>query len=183
MLHGNGPSPASIPASLYPTPLSQYDPSPAPKPGATAAAAAKQEDDSLSQSASTKASAKGSAKKAKRKKGGKNRGRERENEDEDSMQSGIERLNLGATAMGDSQGLLSSSGGASALVPAWIKLSSSESDYSDTEGGQSSKLRAYHSKVRQCALACFHAVIKVNYITFYTEICLYSVLHNSYTSD
>ncbi|XP_071789810.1 HEAT repeat-containing protein 6-like [Asterias amurensis] len=48
----------------------------------------------------------------------------------------------------------------SSLFPAWGRVSSSESEYSDTEGGQASKLRAAASKVRQAALACLHCVIK-----------------------
>ncbi|XP_022108453.1 HEAT repeat-containing protein 6-like [Acanthaster planci] len=48
----------------------------------------------------------------------------------------------------------------SALFPAWGRVSSSESEYSDTEGGQASKLRSAASKVRQAALTCLHCIIK-----------------------
>ncbi|XP_038058799.1 HEAT repeat-containing protein 6-like [Patiria miniata] len=48
----------------------------------------------------------------------------------------------------------------SSLFPAWGRVSSSESEYSDTEGGQASKLRSAASKVRQAALTCLHCVIK-----------------------
>ncbi|KAL4223144.1 HEAT repeat-containing protein 6 [Mactra antiquata] len=43
----------------------------------------------------------------------------------------------------------------------WSKISSSESEWSDTEGGQSSKLRSFCTKVRQCALACFYWLAKM----------------------
>ncbi|XP_036196322.1 HEAT repeat-containing protein 6 isoform X1 [Myotis myotis] len=42
----------------------------------------------------------------------------------------------------------------------WKRVSSSESDYSDTEGGMQSKMRSYQAKVRQGALACFLSTIK-----------------------
>ena len=42
----------------------------------------------------------------------------------------------------------------------WGNMSSSESEFSDTEGA-TGKAKAVHSKVRHCVLACFHAVIKV----------------------
>ncbi|XP_044531493.1 HEAT repeat-containing protein 6 [Gracilinanus agilis] len=42
----------------------------------------------------------------------------------------------------------------------WKRISSSESDYSDAEGGLQSKMRSYQAKVRQGALACFLSTIK-----------------------
>jgi hypothetical protein len=46
----------------------------------------------------------------------------------------------------------------------WTRTNtSSESEYSDTEGGQSSKLRTLHCRVRQCAFSTFHAVVKVTF--------------------
>ncbi|XP_054448961.1 HEAT repeat-containing protein 6 [Pteronotus mesoamericanus] len=42
----------------------------------------------------------------------------------------------------------------------WRRVSSSESDYSDAEGGMQSKTRSYQAKVRQGALACFLSTIK-----------------------
>ena len=46
-------------------------------------------------------------------------------------------------------------------LPAWSKISSSESEWSDTEGGQMSRLRSNCTKVRQCALSCFYWIVKV----------------------
>ncbi|OXB79080.1 UNVERIFIED_CONTAM: hypothetical protein H355_005956 [Colinus virginianus] len=42
----------------------------------------------------------------------------------------------------------------------WKRISSSESEYSDAEGGIQSKMRSYQAKVRQGALACFLSAIK-----------------------
>lgn len=41
------------------------------------------------------------------------------------------------------------------------KITSSESEYSDTEGGQTSKLRSLSGKVRHASLGCLHSVFKV----------------------
>ncbi len=44
------------------------------------------------------------------------------------------------------------------------RMHSSDSEFSGSDlegGGQTSRLRSHKSKVRHCALACFHAVIKV----------------------
>ncbi|XP_055513492.1 HEAT repeat-containing protein 6 isoform X1 [Leucoraja erinacea] len=46
------------------------------------------------------------------------------------------------------------------FYPAWKKINSSDSEYSDTEGGIQSKLRSLQGKVRQGALACFLSTIK-----------------------
>ncbi|KAJ8043677.1 HEAT repeat-containing protein 6 [Holothuria leucospilota] len=40
------------------------------------------------------------------------------------------------------------------------KITSSESEYSDTEGGQTSKLRSLSGKVRHASLGCLHSVFK-----------------------
>ncbi|ESO95312.1 hypothetical protein LOTGIDRAFT_116900 [Lottia gigantea] len=48
----------------------------------------------------------------------------------------------------------------SQLRPSWAKFHSSDSEYSDTEGGQTSRVRSACIKVRQCALTCLHTVIK-----------------------
>ncbi|KAM8797210.1 HEAT repeat-containing protein 6 [Eudromia elegans] len=42
----------------------------------------------------------------------------------------------------------------------WKRISSSESEYSDAEGGIQSKTRSYQAKVRQGALACFLSAVK-----------------------
>ncbi|NXG19813.1 HEAT6 protein, partial [Grallaria varia] len=42
----------------------------------------------------------------------------------------------------------------------WKRISSSESEYSDTEGGIQSKVRSYQASVRQGALTCFLSALK-----------------------
>ncbi|XP_074640382.1 HEAT repeat-containing protein 6-like [Tubulanus polymorphus] len=46
-------------------------------------------------------------------------------------------------------------------VDSWNQISSSESEVSDTEGGQASKLRSVQAKVRHTSLICLHSVTKV----------------------
>ncbi|XP_041349716.1 HEAT repeat-containing protein 6-like [Gigantopelta aegis] len=48
----------------------------------------------------------------------------------------------------------------SAFHPSWIKISSSESEYSDTEGGRVAKLRSCCAKVRQSAFGCLHTIVR-----------------------
>ncbi|ETE67688.1 HEAT repeat-containing protein 6, partial [Ophiophagus hannah] len=42
----------------------------------------------------------------------------------------------------------------------WKRISSSDSEYSDTEGGMQSKIRSFQAKVRQGALTCFLSAVK-----------------------
>ncbi|XP_067328105.1 HEAT repeat-containing protein 6 isoform X1 [Anolis sagrei] len=42
----------------------------------------------------------------------------------------------------------------------WKRISSSDSEYSDTEGGMQSKTRSFQAKVRQGALTCFLSTVK-----------------------
>ncbi|XP_043574842.1 HEAT repeat-containing protein 6 [Chiloscyllium plagiosum] len=46
------------------------------------------------------------------------------------------------------------------FYPSWKKINSSDSEYSDTEGGIQIKLRSLQAKVRQGALSCFLSTIK-----------------------
>ncbi|NXG81277.1 HEAT6 protein, partial [Baryphthengus martii] len=48
----------------------------------------------------------------------------------------------------------------SSHYPTWKRISSSESEYSDAEGGIQSKVRSYQANVRQGALACFLSAVK-----------------------
>ena len=48
-----------------------------------------------------------------------------------------------------------------AIFPTRGRVTSSESEYSDTEGGQVAKLRSHQSRVRQQALGTLHSVLKV----------------------
>nr|XP_039257889.1 HEAT repeat-containing protein 6-like isoform X1 [Styela clava] len=44
--------------------------------------------------------------------------------------------------------------------PSWIRVTSSESEYSDTEGAQRAKLRSFLSKIRQMCLSVLYLTIK-----------------------
>ncbi|XP_059511259.1 HEAT repeat-containing protein 6 [Stegostoma tigrinum] len=46
------------------------------------------------------------------------------------------------------------------FYPSWKKINSSDSEYSDTEGGIQTRLRSLQAKVRQGALSCFLSTIK-----------------------
>uniref|UniRef100_A0A671PCM2 HEAT repeat-containing protein 6 n=1 Tax=Sinocyclocheilus anshuiensis TaxID=1608454 RepID=A0A671PCM2_9TELE len=58
-----------------------------------------------------------------------------------------------------SASVTSPSGVTPQLYPSW-KKGSSDSEFSDPEGGMQSKLRLYQARVRQSALQCFLAVVK-----------------------
>ena len=56
--------------------------------------------------------------------------------------------------------------------PLSSKMHSSDSEYSGSDvdgGGQAARLRSHNSKIRHCALACFHTVIKV----FFFQSCFH----------
>ncbi|XP_061163365.1 HEAT repeat-containing protein 6-like [Saccostrea echinata] len=140
MFHGLPGAPVAVPESLYPTPLSQYDPSPS-----SPTKSESQTNDSSAKSGGVK-----KYKKKKAKKGAetnRNTTSKSSQEREDDENDELEFTRPKAVEVFSSR-------------PNWAKISSSESEYSDTEGGQSSRLRSLHAKVRQCALACLHTTIK-----------------------
>jgi hypothetical protein len=135
MFHGLPGAPISVPDSLYPTPLSQYDPSPT----SPAKSELPTNDETSAKSGGGK-----KYKKKKAKKGTESTAKLSQEKDDRNDESDP-----------------SKSREAVSFRPNWAKISSSESEYSDTEGGQSSQQRSLHAKVRQCALACLHTTIKV----------------------
>lgn len=141
MFHGLPGAPVSVPESLYPTPLSQYDPSPSsptkPEPQTN--------DESSAKSGGPK-----KYKKKKAKKGAEAARNATAKSSQDKDEDENEETELPKSRAAESV----------SFRPNWAKISSSESEYSDTEGGQSSRLRSQHAKVRQCALACLHTTIK-----------------------
>lgn len=142
MFHGLPGAPVSVPESLYPTPLSQYDPSPSsptkPEP-------------QTNDESSAKAGGPKKYKKKKAKKGAEAARNATAKSSQDKDEDENEETELPKSRAAESV----------SFRPNWAKISSSESEYSDTEGGQSSRLRSQHAKVRQCALACLHTTIKV----------------------
>lgn len=50
------------------------------------------------------------------------------------------------------------------LQPSWVKLTSSDSEFSDTETGQAAKLHAFSTKVRIAAYSCLTAICKASMV-------------------
>ncbi|XP_070572306.1 HEAT repeat-containing protein 6-like isoform X2 [Ptychodera flava] len=149
-----------IPAALYPTPMSQYDPNPT--------SPAKQEKEDISLRPGSGASGKGS--KGQGGKQGKKTKKRRSNQKKDKAQQDEEgeetenvtvmsgNLAMQATANVGARG--SSKDDSYSFRLTWDKVSSSESEYSDTEGGEVAKIRSSMSKIRQTALGCLHTIIR-----------------------
>ena len=177
MLYALPGSGGNIPTCLYPIPLSSYDPSPS-KPAPSQPSTPLKEPEQPSPRSSDSKSGGGKGRKGRKKRGGGGGGRGgKENskdggqEDDPAFLSGsMDRMTVGgrdaiAGALGG--GLQDTA----SLYPVWSKVSSSESEFSDTEGGQANRLKSFHCKVRQCALASLHAVFKVS--TVFLSLCTY----------
>ncbi|XP_069470765.1 HEAT repeat-containing protein 6 isoform X2 [Ambystoma mexicanum] len=162
MFHGLPGFNIDIPAVLYPTPLPQYDGRSPPKQEPTELA-------TFRQSGNKRKKSRGKAKKG-----------PQEDENKDELEDdvavglihGMDKLKLCA---GDAQhnpciGPLNSQLNNSCLAAGkehlasqfsgWKRVSSSDSEYSDTEGGIQNKIRSYQARVRQVALSCFLSTIK-----------------------
>ncbi|KAM6163938.1 HEAT repeat-containing protein 6 [Rhynchocyon petersi] len=158
MFHGLPGLNIEIPTVLYPTPLPQYDGRPP--------AAPQQSESSTSRPALNK------KKKAKVKSKKVQQGEEEEDESNGDLEAapatGRGKLHKGhAQSLGVQNLPLEGSGAAGKdrvsspfSSSTWKRVSSSESDYSDAEGGMQSKMRSYQARVRQGALACFLSTIK-----------------------
>ncbi|KAJ8312659.1 hypothetical protein KUTeg_010032 [Tegillarca granosa] len=147
MYHGLTNATTVIPERLYPTPLSQYDPNPL------------QPIKSPFEQQPSDKEAPGSGKKSKKKKNKK--AAEKKNDDSGDVEEAMVDRQTKTEHLGvKGQGQARDKSGSQNLRPAWTRISSSESEFSDTEGGQSSRLRMSCGKVRQCALACLHTLIK-----------------------
>ncbi|XP_038013993.1 HEAT repeat-containing protein 6 isoform X2 [Motacilla alba alba] len=153
MFHGLPGLSIEVPTALYPAPLPQYD----------KRSPAKQEQ-------SEPATSKQTGSRRKRCKGKQKKGEFGEEGREDSGDAGNESV-LGADMLKLQLGDVQSSpcpeprpGVCAGKDPPssqpWKRFSSSESEYSDTEGGIQSKVRSYQANVRQGALACFLSTIK-----------------------
>ncbi|XP_064585497.1 HEAT repeat-containing protein 6 [Zonotrichia leucophrys gambelii] len=154
MFHGLPGLSIEVPTALYPAPLPQYD----------KRSPAKQEQ-------SEPAASKQTGSRRKKCKGKQKKGEFGEEGREDSGDAGEESV-LGAAMVKLQLGDVQSSPCPQPRVsdvcagkdpPSWQpckRLSSSESEFSDTEGGIQSKVRSYQANVRQGALACFLSTIK-----------------------
>uniref|UniRef100_A0A4W2BR36 HEAT repeat-containing protein 6 n=1 Tax=Bos indicus x Bos taurus TaxID=30522 RepID=A0A4W2BR36_BOBOX len=163
MFHGLPGLNIEMPTVLYPTPLPQYDGRPPIQP--------QQSESSTSRPAVNKK--KKSKVKAKKIQQGEEEEEESSGEREVAPVAGAGRLNLhrGDTQCPSPPGAqslpLAASGAAGKdrvsspfSSSSWKRVSSSESDYSDAEGGMQNKVRSYQARVRQGALACFLSTIK-----------------------
>uniref|UniRef100_A0A8B9XCL5 HEAT repeat-containing protein 6 n=1 Tax=Bos mutus grunniens TaxID=30521 RepID=A0A8B9XCL5_BOSMU len=163
MFHGLPGLNIEMPTVLYPTPLPQYDGRPPIQP--------QQSESSTSRPAVNKK--KKSKVKAKKIQQGEEEEEESSGEREVAPVAGAGRLNLhrGDTQCPSPPGAqslpLAASGAAGEdrvsspfSSSSWKRVSSSESDYSDAEGGMQNKVRSYQARVRQGALACFLSTIK-----------------------
>ncbi|NWZ72611.1 HEAT6 protein, partial [Acrocephalus arundinaceus] len=153
MFHGLPGLSIEVPTALYPAPLPQYD-----------------KRSPVKQEQSEPATSKQTGSRRKKCKGKQKKGECGEEGREDSGDAGNESV-LGAEMLKlhleDVQGSPcgDARAGASDVCAGkdplgWKRISSSESEYSDAEGGIQSKVRSYQANVRQGALACFLSTIK-----------------------
>ncbi|XP_019348983.2 HEAT repeat-containing protein 6 isoform X2 [Alligator mississippiensis] len=147
-----------MPAVLYPAPLPQYD----------KRSPVKQEQSELSTFKQT-------GNRRKKSKGKQKKGEEVKEESSDAGNESIRGIDIFKLHLGDGQSspcsdpqnrtldatcMSAGKDHLSSCHPSWKRISSSESEYSDAEGGIQSKMRSYQAKVRQGALACFLSTIK-----------------------
>ena len=143
MFYGLTGQPVNIPATLYATPQIHYDMQ------ATKGAESPVKPQAVSKEELTESAVK-SSKKGKKKRGVK--------PEKIKPLNGAEFQDRGDSHQANGASEVSAD---SAFRPSWLKMSSSESDYSDTEGGHLAKMRSSFTKVRQCAFGCLHTIFRV----------------------
>ncbi|KAK7487937.1 hypothetical protein BaRGS_00020838 [Batillaria attramentaria] len=148
MFHGLG-RPVTIPPQLFPTIAMSFDTKTAKAASAAASTPSKPD-----LSTSTPPSSKSRSKKTRKKKTA-------ASGDED--QPSGETTKEGSEDKGDYKpgADLTSEFTAMSLQPSWARLTSSDSDFSDTEGGQTARFHALCTKVRISAFSCLAAVCKI----------------------
>ncbi|XP_055579346.1 HEAT repeat-containing protein 6 isoform X1 [Falco biarmicus] len=160
MFHGLPGLSIEMPTALYPAPLPQYDKRSPVKQEQSEPAAFKQTGNRRKKS------------KGKQKKGESGEeGRDLSDAGKESvLGADMQRLRLGdvqnspcldpRTRASDVAYVPAGKNHLSSHYTIWKRISSSESEYSDAEGGIQSKTRSYQANVRQGALACFLSAIK-----------------------
>ncbi|NWS96857.1 HEAT6 protein, partial [Mionectes macconnelli] len=159
MFHGLPGLSIEVPPALYPAPLPQYD-----------------KRSPVKQEQAEPATSKQTGNRRKKSKGKQKKGEEEGREDsgdagnESGLGADLLKLHLGEQQDSPcpdprprASGAASVSAGKDPLSSqstGWKRISSSESEYSDAEGGIQSKVRSYQANVRQGALACFLSAIK-----------------------
>ncbi|XP_009981687.1 PREDICTED: HEAT repeat-containing protein 6 [Tauraco erythrolophus] len=160
MFHGLPGLSIEMPAALYPAPLPQYDKRSPVKQEPSEPAACKQ-------AGNRRKKSKGKQKKGECGEEGKDLG---DGGNESVLGADLRKLHLGDVQNSPCSDPRTRASGV-ACVPAgkdplsshcssWKRISSSESEYSDAEGGMQSKTRSYQANVRQGALACFLSAVK-----------------------
>ncbi|XP_037543328.1 HEAT repeat-containing protein 6 [Nematolebias whitei] len=142
------------PSVLYPALLPQYEGISAEKPA--------EPQKSLETQKDADATGKASGKK-KRKPKGKGKKTKADESREDDREEKDEAVPVWQRGGGDGlrdNGETTLKSSSSFLYPSW-KFNSSDSEFSDVEGNAQSKLRLFHGRVRQGALHCMLAVVKV----------------------
>ncbi|XP_044141291.1 HEAT repeat-containing protein 6 [Bufo gargarizans] len=147
-----------MPSVLYPSPLPQYDGRSPSKPDQS-------ESTSVRPTWNRKKKSRGKQKKSQQ---GEEKKDDMENELADSLPPALDKLTVGAREansgvyLGPQNSPIKSTGKDAAASPSsrFKKLYSSDSEYSDAEGGLQSKIRSFQAKVRQGALSCFLSTIK-----------------------
>ncbi|KAM8991404.1 HEAT repeat-containing protein 6 [Ara ararauna] len=160
MFHGLPGLSIEMPAALYPVPLPQYD----------QRLPAKQEQSepaTFKQTGSRRKKSKGKQKKGEFVEEGRDLG---DAGNESALGADMMKLHLGnvqkspasdpRSRASDVANVPAGKDHLSSRYPSWKRISSSESEYSDAEGGIQSKVRSYQANVRQGALACFLSAIK-----------------------
>ncbi|KAK2873041.1 hypothetical protein Q8A67_022938 [Cirrhinus molitorella] len=146
-----------MPQVLYPAPLPQYETIPTAKPEPSQDSAAQKKTAGSQQNKKRKSRGKG-------KKAGPEGKKDEEEGEGDQISGPLKTRGAGLDQSGWSLGsqsasVTSPSGVTPQFYPSW-KKGSSDSEFSDPEGGMQSKLRLYQARVRQSALQCFLAVVK-----------------------
>ncbi|XP_066502758.1 HEAT repeat-containing protein 6 isoform X2 [Hoplias malabaricus] len=165
MFHGLPGINVEMPQVLYPAPLPRYETVPAAKAEPAQDTATQKKTPGSQQNKKRKSRGKGKKARAE----GKADGGPEEGDDEEPN-SGPVRSGGGERAGREESrtcwpqtstphSLPLQSGVCPQLYPCW-KKGSSDSEFSDPEGGMQSKLRLYQARVRQSTLQCFLAVVK-----------------------
>ncbi|KAG9265774.1 HEAT repeat-containing protein 6 [Astyanax mexicanus] len=154
-----------MPQVLYPAPLPQYEAVPAAKAEPAQDVPAQRKTSGSQQNKKRKSRGKGKKAKAE----GKTDGGPEEGDDEEPISVPVRTGGGGGAGRGEGRigwpktsnplTLPLQTGAHSQFYPNW-KKNSSDSEFSDPEGGMQSKLRLYQARVRQSALQCFLAVVK-----------------------
>ncbi|MCI4386378.1 hypothetical protein PGIGA_G00061630 [Pangasianodon gigas] len=165
MFHGLPGINVEMPPVLYPAPLPQYDAVPVTKAEAAQDVPAQRKTPATQQNKKRKSRGKGKKARAE----GKTDDGAEEGEDEEPSSRPVRNGASGGPGRGELQivwpqtstelNLPLQPGASPQLYPSW-KKGSSDSEFSDPEGGMASKLRLYLARVRQSALHCFLAVVK-----------------------